>query len=189
MVLSDLLECGSSRSSCKKCLYSHFQKFNFCSSKSYFNVWKVKIGHCFTYKRLFGVSLYEAAGFLECLEWEARNAQEGRRTLFTTSLVYHHCFLLKKKQKAEHQKLMAVKVVLAQRPSLSLSSFTFTIFSQIVCKVRRSLSLHFQESLQSFGASVLFLSNIRQHQSSPNIVCCKYKCNMKILQECQEKRF
>jgi len=28
------------------------------------------------YKRLFGVSLYEAAaaGFLECLEWEARNA-------------------------------------------------------------------------------------------------------------------
>ena len=89
MVLSDLLECGSSsRSSCKKCLYSHFQKFNFCSSKSHFNVWKVKIGHCFTqYKRLFGVSLYEAAaGFLECLEWEARNAQKKNLVYYFTSL-------------------------------------------------------------------------------------------------------
>ena len=146
MVLSDLLECGSSsRSSCKKCLYSHFQKFNFCSrARATLMCGKLKLG---TVSRSIKGSLEYRCMKQQQASLNALNGRQGmhrRRTLFTTSLVYHHCFLLKKKQKAEHQKLMAVKVVLAQRPSLFLSSFTFTIFSQIVCKVRHTVhNLHF----------------------------------------------
>ena len=90
-----------------------FKSLTFAVARATLMCGKLKLG---TVSRIKGSLEYRCMKQQRQASLNALNGRQGmhrRRTLFTTSLVYHHCFLLKKKQKAEHQKLMAVKVVLA----------------------------------------------------------------------------